>query len=137
MAQPHLHVVMPARSERGRGLEAEMKLHSIHKGGREHGSMANSRRGMEGIHGTLLRLGEDGSTVSWGGSSEAIQPTGTLRDGREALLEIGEGRRGERGEKKITSVTVVCMTIQRPSMRKNTHDLCLRELRVAFTMHLC
>ena len=38
--------------------------------------------------GTLLRLGEDCSTVSWGGSTEAIQPTGTLRDGREALLPM-------------------------------------------------
>jgi hypothetical protein len=28
-------------------------------------------------------------TVSWGGSIEAIQPTGTLRDSREALLRMG------------------------------------------------
>ena len=27
--------------------------------------------------------------MSWGGSIEAIQPTGTLRDGREALLRMG------------------------------------------------
>ena len=51
--------------------------------------MANSRHSIEGKHGTLLRLGEDNSTVSWGGSIEAIQPTGTLRDGREALLRMG------------------------------------------------
>ena len=36
--------------------EAEAKLHSIHKGGREHCSMANSRHRIEGKHGTLLRL---------------------------------------------------------------------------------
>ena len=71
MAQPHLHVVMPARSARERGRRAETKLRSIHKGGREHGSMANSRHSIEGKHGTLLRLGEDNSTVSWGGSIEA------------------------------------------------------------------
>ena len=44
--------------------------------------MANSRHTIEGKHGTLLRLGEDNSTVSWGGSIEVIQPTGTLSDGR-------------------------------------------------------
>ena len=54
-----------------------------------HVSMANSRHSTEGKHGTLLRLGEDNSTVSWGGSIEAIQPTGTLRDGCEARLRIG------------------------------------------------
>ena len=32
--------------------------------------MANSRHSIEGKHGTLLRLGEDNSTVSWGGSIE-------------------------------------------------------------------
>ena len=52
--------------------------------------MANSRHSIEGKHGTLLRLGEDNSTVSCpGGSIEAIQPTGTLSDGREALLRMG------------------------------------------------
>ena len=46
--------------------EAETKLHSIHKGGRGHGAMANSRHSIEGKHGTLLRLqGEDNNTVSW------------------------------------------------------------------------
>ena len=81
--------------------EAETKLRSIHEfegsGGRAHGSssMANSRRSIESKHGTLLRLGEDNSTVimscQWGGSIEAIciQPTGTLSDGREALLRMG------------------------------------------------
>ena len=71
--------------------------------------MANSRHIIEGKHGTLLRLGEDNSTVSWGGSIEAIQPTGTLSDGHEAILcmglaltnlsRLGEGRalRGEGG----------------------------------------
>ena len=51
--------------------------------------MTNSRHSIEGKHGTLLGLGEDNSTVSWGGSIEAIQPTGTLGDGREALLRMG------------------------------------------------
>ena len=51
--------------------------------------MASSRHIIEGKHGTLLRLGEDNSTVSWGGSIETIQPTGTLSDGREALLRTG------------------------------------------------
>ena len=51
--------------------------------------MANSRHSIEGKHGTLLRLGEDNITVSWGGSIEAIQPTGTRSDGREALLRMG------------------------------------------------
>ena len=53
--------------------------------------MANSRHSIEGEHGTLLRLGEDNSTVSWpwGGGIEATQPTGTLRDGRDALLRVG------------------------------------------------
>ena len=73
---------------RGPG-EAETKLHGIRKGGRAHGPMANSRHIIEGTHGTLLRLGEDNSTVSWGGSTEAIQPTGTLGGGRDALLRMG------------------------------------------------
>jgi hypothetical protein len=64
-------------------------MYGVHEGCREHGSMANSRHAIEGKHGTLLRLGEDNSTVSWGGSIEAIQPTGTLSDGREALLRMG------------------------------------------------
>ena len=52
--------------------------------------MANSRHSIEGKHGTLLRLGEDiNITVSWGGSIEAIQPTDTLSDDREALLRTG------------------------------------------------
>ena len=53
--------------------------------------MANSRHSIEGKHGTpqMLRLGEDSSTVSWGGRIEAIQPTGALSDGREALLRMG------------------------------------------------
>ena len=42
---PHLHDIvvmcMPARSERHGEGEAETKLHSIHEGGRENGSMAN------------------------------------------------------------------------------------------------
>ena len=71
-------------------MEAETKPRSIHEGGRGHGPMANSRHSIGGLgqHGTLLRLGEDDSTASWGGSIEAIdiQPTGTLHDGREALL---------------------------------------------------
>ena len=36
----------------------------------------NSRHSIEGKHGILPRLGEDSGTVSWGGSTEAIQPTG-------------------------------------------------------------
>ena len=53
--------------------------------------MANSRRSIEGKHGTLPRLGvsEENSAVGLGGSIEAIQPTGTLSDGREALLRMG------------------------------------------------
>ena len=51
--------------------------------------MANSRHIIEGKHGTLLRVGEDNITMGWGGSIEAIQPTGLLSDGREALLRMG------------------------------------------------
>ena len=71
----------------------KLPMYSIHKGGREHASMANSRHNIEGKHGTLLRLqlGEDNITVSWGGSIEAIQPMGTLRDGCKALLRMGPG----------------------------------------------
>ena len=53
--------------------------------------MANSRHSSAGKHGTLLRLGEEIITVSWGGSIEAIQPTGTPSDGREALLRMHIG----------------------------------------------
>ena len=82
--------------------------------------MANSRHGIEGKHGTLLGLGEDNVLVSWGGSIEAIQPTGTLSDGREALLRMGlalanlsrprEGRapRGEGGEEVSVGVVLKC-----------------------------
>ena len=41
------------------------KLHSIHKGGRGHGSMANRRHSIEGKHGTLLRLGEDNNSTAY------------------------------------------------------------------------
>ena len=53
--------------------------------------MDNSKHSIEGKQGTLLRLGEDNSTVSWGGiiELEAVQPTGTLSDGREARLRMG------------------------------------------------
>ena len=47
------------------------------------------RHNIEGKHGTLLRLGEDDGTVNWGGSIKAIQPMGTLSDGREALSCMG------------------------------------------------
>ena len=110
MALPHLHLVMPARSERGRRrrsctarhqLQQKSKIKfqtaplrscnpvSIHEGGSEHGSMTSSRRSIECKHDTLLRLGEDNSTWSWGGSIEATKPTGTLSDGREAPLRTG------------------------------------------------
>ena len=34
----------------------------------------------------------DNSTASWGGSTEAIQPTGTLGDGRDAPLRMALAR---------------------------------------------
>ena len=72
------------------------------------------RINIEGKHGPLLGLGEDGSTASWGGSTEATQPTGTLGDGREALLRMAYVPRPVGADQiMLISVLVACSGLRK------------------------
>ena len=129
MAAPHLHVVTPARSERGRrrsrwSCTAFTQHGSIHKGGRQHayGAMALIGHIIKGKHAPLMGLWQDDGTMCRGGLVETIQlqPPSTLGDGRKTLLGVGfaltnfsglrEGRvlGGGGGERVLVEVALEC-----------------------------
>ena len=97
MAAPHLHVVTPARSERGRrtgGGGAAQHLQRWQATRRHGARWVLSGHGIEGKHDPLMGLWQDDAygTMCRSGLVETIQPlTGTEHTGRWSQNAFGRG----------------------------------------------